>query len=61
LHDLGIRTIGDLTARPEQLLVSRFGESGRHIWQLACGLDDRQVWVTTINLQHSTCHAQLAE
>src|SRR5208283_3828129 len=43
LHDLGIRTIGDLTALPDKVLLTRFGESGRHIWQLAHGLDDRKV------------------
>lgn len=43
LHDMGIRTIGQIAAMPENLLVDRFGEMGRHIWQLANGVDDRTV------------------
>lgn len=43
LHALGVRTIGQLAALPQQLLGDHFGELGRHIWQLANGLDDRQV------------------
>jgi DNA polymerase-4 len=43
LHDAGIRTIGQIAALPEKVLSDRFGEMGRHIWQLANGLDDRNV------------------
>lgn len=43
LHALGIRTIGQLAAWPESELTRRFGEMGRHIWQLAHGVDDRDV------------------
>ena len=43
LHELGIRTIGQIAALPEKALSDRFGEMGRHIWQLAHGLDDRTV------------------
>src|SRR5436305_1745301 len=43
LHALGIRTIGQLAARPERTLVDHFGEVGRHLWQLAHGRDDRTV------------------
>jgi DNA polymerase-4 len=43
LHAFGVRTIGQLAALPEQLLTDYFGESGRHIWQLAHGQDDRAV------------------
>jgi DNA polymerase-4 len=43
LHALGIRTIGDLAARSEQVLVDHCGEVGRHLWQLAHGQDDRPV------------------
>ena len=43
LHDLGIQTIGQLAAFPEEVLVRHFGESGRHIRQLALGVDDRTV------------------
>src|SRR5262249_37433404 len=43
LHQLGIRTIGELAATPEAFLVKHFGESGEWIWQLANGRDDRAV------------------
>jgi DNA polymerase-4 len=43
LHDLGIRTIGQIASLPEKALIDRFGETGRHIWQLAHGQDDRAV------------------
>jgi DNA polymerase-4 len=43
LHALGIRTIGQLAALPEEALGDQFGEVGRHIWRLAHGEDDRQV------------------
>jgi DNA polymerase-4 len=43
LHDLGIRTIGQLAALDESVLVRRFGEAGRHLRELAHGLDDRTV------------------
>jgi DNA polymerase-4 len=43
LHELGIRTIGELAARDERILVDRFGEVGRHLWRLAHGQDDRTV------------------
>jgi DNA polymerase-4 len=43
LHALGIRTIGDLAQRSEQVLVDHFGEVGRHLWRLSHGRDDRPV------------------
>lgn len=43
IHSLGIRTIGQLSAMPEQTLADTFGEAGRHIWQLAHGRDERSV------------------
>jgi DNA polymerase-4 len=43
LHALGIRTIGQIAALPEQVLADRFGEAGRHVWRLAHGQDDRRV------------------
>src|SRR5262245_11659115 len=43
LHALGIRTIGELAAHSERVLVDRFGEMGRHVWQLAHGRDGRNV------------------
>jgi DNA polymerase-4 len=43
LHALGIHTVGQLAALPEQVLVGHFGEAGRHVWHLAHGQDDRRV------------------
>ena len=43
LHALGTRTIGQLAALPERMLLERLGEAGRHSWQLAHGPDDRDV------------------
>jgi DNA polymerase-4 len=43
LHSLGLHTIGQLAALPEKLVVDQLGDSGRHIWQLAHGWDDRPV------------------
>ena len=38
-----MRTIGQLAATPERLLVDHFGEAGRHVWRLARGQDDGRV------------------
>jgi len=43
LHALGIQTIGQLAELPENVVVGHFGESGRHLWRLAHGHDDRAV------------------
>src|SRR5262249_50102614 len=43
LRALGVHTIGQLAALPEQVLSDHFGEVGRHVWQLAHGQDDRAV------------------
>ena len=43
LHDMGIRTIGQIAALREKVLNDRFGEMGRQIWNLANGIDDRTV------------------
>jgi DNA polymerase-4 len=43
LHELGLRTVGQVAALPERLLVGHFGAVGRHFWQLAQGLDERPV------------------
>jgi DNA polymerase IV len=40
---LGIRTISQLRQYPLDVLQSRFGMSGEHLWQLAHGIDDRAV------------------
>lgn len=40
---LGISTIGQLAAWPEQTLIDHLGSMGGHLWQLANGRDDRTV------------------
>jgi DNA polymerase-4 len=40
---LGIRTIEQLRQYPLNILQSRFGKGGEHLWQLARGIDDRPV------------------
>jgi DNA polymerase-4 len=40
---LGIRTIGQLRKLPAVVLMDHFGQSGKHLWRLAHGLDERQV------------------
>jgi DNA polymerase-4 len=43
LQALGVRTVGQLAALPEQLLADHFGAAGRQLWRLAHGRDDRPV------------------
>ena len=43
LHRDGLWTIGDVGTRDVQWLEERYGRSGRHLWELANGLDDRPV------------------
>jgi DNA polymerase-4 len=43
LHDLGIKTIGDLAGCKVESLTAHFGDSGRQIHLLAKGIDDREV------------------
>jgi DNA polymerase-4 len=43
LGRLGVRTVGDLRALGEAVLVDMFGASGRHMHQLSRGVDDRAV------------------
>jgi DNA polymerase-4 len=43
LHALGIRTIGQLANIPDKTLVAQFGETGRWMWRLAHGQDEREV------------------
>ncbi len=37
LRQLGLRTLGDLAALPEEAVVSQFGAAGRRWWRLAAG------------------------
>lgn len=43
LHALNVRTIGELAALPQRVMADHFGKSGRHLWELAQGRDDRAV------------------
>ena len=43
LRNAGIETIGDLAQRPLPWLVDRFGSRGEFFWQLARGIDDREL------------------
>ena len=43
LRRLGIRTIGDVAARDAGWLEEKLGSGGRHLWELAHGMDDRTV------------------
>lgn len=40
---MGIRNIAQLRRQSPDWLVSRFGKFGQHLWQLANGIDDREV------------------
>ena len=40
---LGIRTISQLRQWPVEMLKRHFGSQGEHLWQLAHGIDERQV------------------
>ena len=40
---LGIKTIGDLARQGKDELALLFGENGRHMWELANGIDPREV------------------
>jgi nucleotidyltransferase/DNA polymerase involved in DNA repair len=43
LHEVGIRTIGDLQRMPLDELRQRFGDTADHLHALAMGKDDREV------------------
>ncbi|MBC7336736.1 MAG: hypothetical protein H5U01_10770, partial [Clostridia bacterium] len=43
LDEMGIRSVGDLAARRENILVAALGSPGRTLWRYAHGLDDRQI------------------
>jgi len=43
LKKVGIVTIGDLARQTSEKLVGLFGENGRHAWELANGIDPREV------------------
>ena len=43
LERLGIKTVGDVQDLPTGWLAERMGASGQHYWELARGIDTRQV------------------
>ncbi|OGD28759.1 MAG: hypothetical protein A2Y56_15965 [Candidatus Aminicenantes bacterium RBG_13_63_10] len=43
LEKAHIRTIGDLAHRSLEDMVKRFGAAGEHVWNLASGIDPREV------------------
>jgi DNA polymerase IV len=43
MHEAGIQTVGDLAARDAATLRAQFGSSGMHLWELANGIDSREV------------------
>jgi DNA polymerase-4 len=51
---MGIKTIGQLRRQSEDWLISHFGKFGTHLWQLANGIDDREV--VTDNKAKSISH-----
>ena len=42
-HHLGIKTIGELARIPLAEMCGRFGEHGRHLYELSHGIDEREV------------------
>ncbi len=53
LHRLEIYTIGQLAKLPKLLLIQEFGINGRKFWQLANGIDPREVKEKSIPRQIS--------
>jgi DNA polymerase IV len=43
MHALGIQTVGDLAGREVATLRAEFGSQGGHLWELANGIDPRDV------------------
>ena len=43
LRGMGLSTIGDLADKPPSWLAGHFGESGRRLWELANGIDPREI------------------
>ena len=43
---LGVRTIGDVTARDASYWEELMGSRGQHLWELSQGLDERPVQVS---------------
>ena len=43
LREMGLVTVGDLAALDREMLAKRYGQYGEHLWDLANGLDPREV------------------
>ncbi|MBU1084447.1 MAG: DNA polymerase IV [Candidatus Omnitrophota bacterium] len=43
LHNMGIYKIGDISRRSPNELTEALGEIGTHIWELANGIDEREI------------------
>ncbi len=54
---LGIRTIGDLARLTQAEAIKKFGKYGLHFWNLANGIDEREVVAThavkSVSLEHT--------
>ena len=48
LLKMGIKTIGDLAAYPEDVLKKKLGKTGDHFYRLAHGIDSREVHTSEI-------------
>jgi DNA polymerase-4 len=57
---MGIRIIGQLRRQSEDWLQSHFGRLGSHLWQLANGIDDREVITDSQakSISHETTFAE---
>jgi DNA polymerase-4 len=57
---MGIKTIGQLRRQSEAWLLSHFGKFGQHLWQLANGIDDRDVVTDSQakSISHETTFAE---
>ncbi len=60
LKSLGLATVGDLAALERSFLEKRFGKSGGHLWELANGLDEREVepWMEAKSISAEETFAQ---
>jgi DNA polymerase-4 len=43
LRQAGVHTIGQVRTMSEAALQAKFGQQGRHLWQLSQGIDDRPI------------------
>ena len=59
LTNLGLRTVADLAAAPIEVLERRLGVGGRRLWQLANGIDVRDV--ETRRVEKSVGHEETFE